>query len=95
VICTRSDYYTIPPLEELAQYQDPNGDCFVENLTIGREGYGSVFFPGETNVSNLDIDTIGESASSTCLLLEHHVIFRIPATSPKRRNEVSHPHEAL
>ncbi|XP_067943917.1 nuclear pore complex protein Nup98-Nup96-like isoform X3 [Watersipora subatra] len=58
VVCTRADYYTIPSLKELGNYLDANGDCFVENLSIGREGYGSVFFPGTTNVANLDIDSI-------------------------------------
>ena len=44
---TRSEYYTIPSLEELGRMTDADGCCKVENLTIGREGYGSVFFPGE------------------------------------------------
>ncbi|PIK59288.1 hypothetical protein BSL78_03798 [Apostichopus japonicus] len=30
----------------------------VENFTIGREGYGSVFFPGVTDISNLNLDEI-------------------------------------
>lgn len=62
VICTRSDYYyTSPSLEKSL---DANGDCYVENLSIGREGYGSVLFPGPTNVANLDIDTIGECSAA-------------------------------
>lgn len=59
IISTRADYYTIPSLEDLPEYMDANGDCMVDNLSIGREGYGSVFFPGVTNVANLDIDATG------------------------------------
>ena len=44
---SRSEYYTIPSLEELGRITDSEGSCVVENLTIGRDGYGSVFFPGE------------------------------------------------
>lgn len=55
---TRSEYYTIPSLEELCRMTDSEGICLVENLTIGREGYGSVFFPGETDLTGLNLDEI-------------------------------------
>ncbi|XP_023223546.1 nuclear pore complex protein Nup98-Nup96-like [Centruroides sculpturatus] len=58
IILRRAGYYTIPPLQELATLVDENGNCIVENFTIGREGYGSVFFPGETNVAGLNLDEI-------------------------------------
>uniref|UniRef100_A0A672Y6M6 Nuclear pore complex protein Nup98-Nup96 n=1 Tax=Sphaeramia orbicularis TaxID=375764 RepID=A0A672Y6M6_9TELE len=35
-----------------------NGDCVVENFTVGRKGYGSIFFPGEVNVTGLHLDEI-------------------------------------
>jgi len=55
---SRSEYYTIPSLEELGRITDSEGSCVVENLTIGREGYGSVFFPGETDLTGLNLDEI-------------------------------------
>lgn len=64
IVCTRLDYFTIPALDKLVDYMDGNCDCFVENFSVGREGYGSLFFPGVTNVANLDIDSIG-----TCLVI--------------------------
>ena len=60
IIMHRSGYYTMPSLDELATMVDENGDCTVENLVIGREGYGNVFFPGVTNVTGLNIDEIGQ-----------------------------------
>ena len=55
----RPGYYTIPALDELVDCVDENGDCFVENFVIGREGYGNVLFPGIINVANLNLDEIG------------------------------------
>ncbi len=37
---------------------DSEGNCNVENFTIGREGYGNIFFPGVTNVAGLNLDEI-------------------------------------
>ena len=56
----RPGYFTDPPMDELAEMVDENGDCFVENFVVGREGYGNVFFEGITNVANLNLDEIGE-----------------------------------
>jgi len=39
---------------------DSNGECLVDDFVIGRDGYGNVMFPGETNVANLNLDEIGE-----------------------------------
>ncbi|XP_074651968.1 nuclear pore complex protein Nup98-Nup96-like [Tubulanus polymorphus] len=58
IILRRPGYYTIPSLDELADAVDGNGDCFVQDFTIGREGYGSVFFPGVTNLAGLNFDEI-------------------------------------
>ncbi|CAL1545131.1 unnamed protein product, partial [Lymnaea stagnalis] len=58
VTLTRPGYYTIPSLDELINLIDENGDCFVEDLTIGRVGFGNVFFPGITNVAGLNLDDI-------------------------------------
>ncbi|KAJ8249423.1 hypothetical protein GJAV_G00234660 [Gymnothorax javanicus] len=35
-----------------------NGDCVVKNFTVGRKGYGSIFFPGAVNLANLNLDEI-------------------------------------
>ena len=61
IVLTRPGYYTVPSLEVLAELVDDGGDCNVEDLTIGREGYGSIFFPGITNVANLNIDETGKN----------------------------------
>ncbi|XP_041359202.1 nuclear pore complex protein Nup98-Nup96-like [Gigantopelta aegis] len=55
---TRTGYYTVPSLDELTEMMDENGDCLVDDFTIGRIGYGSVFFPGTTNVVDLNLDEI-------------------------------------
>lgn len=39
---------------------DENGDCFVDDFTVGREGYGNIFFHGPINVANLNLDDIGK-----------------------------------
>ncbi|XP_059161222.1 nuclear pore complex protein Nup98-Nup96-like isoform X2 [Physella acuta] len=58
-IClTRPGYYTNPTLDEMTQMIDDNGDCFVPDFSIGREGYGNVYFPGVTNVAGLNLDEI-------------------------------------
>ncbi|XP_075994030.1 nuclear pore complex protein Nup98-Nup96 isoform X2 [Genypterus blacodes] len=58
IVLSRVGYYTIPSMEELAEMVDNNGECIVENLTVGRKGYGSIFFPGEVNVTGLNLDEI-------------------------------------
>ena len=56
----RSEYYTIPPLAELNQKIDSNGDVFVDDFVVGRQGYGQVKFYGRTNVAGLNLDEIGK-----------------------------------
>uniref|UniRef100_A0A646QCP4 Nuclear pore complex protein Nup98-Nup96 n=1 Tax=Hemiscolopendra marginata TaxID=943146 RepID=A0A646QCP4_9MYRI len=58
VVLNRPGYYTIPSLDELAQLVDKNGNCIVENFTIGREGFGNIYFFGLTNVFGLNLDEI-------------------------------------
>lgn len=64
IVLTRPGYYTIPSVEELCELVDENGDCFVDGFTVGREGYGSIFFPGQINVANLNLDEIGKTKLS-------------------------------
>ena len=62
VVNTRSDYYTIPPVDELDSMATPNtcDPVMVENFTVGRHDYGIIFFPGETNVRDLNLDELGK-----------------------------------
>lgn len=55
----RLEYYTVPPVQELNQQMDSNGDMFVNDFVVGREGYGKVKFYGRTNVAGLNLDEIG------------------------------------
>ena len=59
VTMTGGDYYTEPPLSEL-ETTVVGGHCEVENFTVGREGYGKVCFLGVTDVTNLDLDSLGK-----------------------------------
>lgn len=56
---TKSEYYTVPSMKELEKLVDRSGDCFVDGFTVGRTGYGSVYWPGETNVAGLNLDELG------------------------------------
>ncbi|GFR91115.1 nuclear pore complex protein Nup98-Nup96-like [Elysia marginata] len=58
VTLTRPGYFTIPALDDMVELMDENGNCYVEDLTIGRENYGSVFFPGITNVAGMNLDDL-------------------------------------
>uniref|UniRef100_A0A0B7B1H5 Nuclear pore complex protein Nup98-Nup96 n=1 Tax=Arion vulgaris TaxID=1028688 RepID=A0A0B7B1H5_9EUPU len=58
VTMTRPGYYTIPSLDDMIDFIDENGNCVVEDLTIGRDGFGNIFFPGTTDVTGLNIDEI-------------------------------------
>ncbi|TSL04412.1 Nuclear pore complex protein Nup98-Nup96 [Bagarius yarrelli] len=58
IVLTRVGYYTIPSMEELGKMLNENGECIVENFTVGRRGYGSIFFRGEVNLTNLNLDEI-------------------------------------
>ncbi|KAM9846701.1 nuclear pore complex protein Nup98-Nup96 isoform 2-T2 [Aulostomus maculatus] len=58
IVLSRVGYYTIPSMDQLAEMVDDNGECMVENFTIGRKGYGSIFFPGEMNVMGMNLDQI-------------------------------------
>lgn len=38
IVLGRVGYYTIPSMEELGKMLNENGECIVENFTIGRRG---------------------------------------------------------
>lgn len=58
IVLSRVGYYTIPSMEDLGRMLNENGECIVENFTVGRKGYGSVFFSGEVNLTNMNLDEI-------------------------------------
>jgi len=55
-----SDYYTEPTIQELAVKEgaEPDYCCRVKDFVVGRRGYGSVKFFGETDVRCLDLESI-------------------------------------
>ncbi|CAL0316652.1 unnamed protein product [Lupinus luteus] len=55
-----SDYYTLPRIHELAAKEraEPGFCSHVKDFVIGRQGYGSIRFLGETDVRGLDIESI-------------------------------------
>lgn len=60
IFFVRSEYYTVPAMNELNQMTDSNGDVFVDDFVVGRRGYGRVKFYGRTNVAGLNLDEIGK-----------------------------------
>lgn len=58
IILQRSGYYTIPPLDKLADFMTDDGKCIVPNLTIGRNGYGNVYFGEPIDVAGLNLDEL-------------------------------------
>lgn len=58
IVLRRAGYYTIPSLDELIEYMDDEGRCRVPNFTIGRRGYGNVYFDEEIDVAGLNLDEI-------------------------------------
>ncbi|XP_035757548.1 nuclear pore complex protein Nup98-Nup96 isoform X2 [Egretta garzetta] len=58
IVLTRAGYYTIPSMEELARFTNDRNECVVTDFTIGRKGYGSIYFEGEVNLTNLNLDDI-------------------------------------
>ncbi|XP_043467804.1 nuclear pore complex protein Nup98-Nup96 [Leptopilina heterotoma] len=53
----RVGYYTIPPLDKLDDYVCGE-TCIVPNFTVGRKGYGNVYFPESFDIFGLNLDEI-------------------------------------
>ncbi|XP_029412463.1 nuclear pore complex protein Nup98-Nup96 isoform X4 [Nannospalax galili] len=58
IILTKVGYYTIPSMDDLAKITNEKGECVVSDFTIGRKGYGSIYFEGDVNLTNLNLDDI-------------------------------------
>ncbi|CAN6246544.1 unnamed protein product [Urochloa humidicola] len=58
----QADYFTEPSLEELAAKERGEPGCCgqVKDFVVGRHGYGSIKFLGETDVRGLDLESIVE-----------------------------------
>lgn len=56
IVLRRPGYYTIPSLDDILQFLDEEGRCIVPNFTIGRKGYGNVYFDGPIDVANMNLD---------------------------------------
>ncbi|KAA3475918.1 nuclear pore complex protein NUP98A-like isoform X2 [Gossypium australe] len=56
----RSDYFTEPRIQELAAKEraEPGYCCHVKDFVVGRHGYGSIKFLGETDVRRLDLESL-------------------------------------
>ncbi|CAN4114551.1 unnamed protein product [Withania somnifera] len=55
-----SDYYTEPRIQELAAKEraEPGFCRRVKDFVVGRHGYGSITFMGETDVRRLDLESL-------------------------------------
>lgn len=55
-----ADHYTEPPVQELAERErvEPGFCSHVKDFVVGRHGYGSIKFDGETDVRRLDLESI-------------------------------------
>lgn len=59
IILNRTDYYTIPSIEQCDAYYDAENDsCIVDSFTVGRVEYGSIFWKGPLNVKGINLDEI-------------------------------------
>lgn len=58
IVLQRSDYYTIPSLDKLTDFMTNDGKCIVPNFTVGRKGYGNVYFDEPIDVAGLNLDEI-------------------------------------
>lgn len=57
VMLRRAGYYTIPAVDQLDEYVSGE-TCIVPNFTIGRKGYGNVYFPDSFDIYGLNLDDI-------------------------------------
>lgn len=65
-----AEYYTEPTIQELAarEREDPGYCSRVRDFVVGRHGYGSIMFPGETDVRGLELDSITQFNSNEVMV---------------------------
>jgi len=61
-------YYTIPSLDKLGDFVCDE-TCIVPNFTVGREGYGNVYFPDSFDIYGLNLDEIGKLHKHIILII--------------------------
>ncbi|CAI0441865.1 unnamed protein product [Linum tenue] len=68
----RPDYYTEPRIQELAaKERAESGYCRrVRDFVVGRQGFGSIKFLGETDVRRLDLDAIVQFNTKEVIVYE-------------------------
>ncbi|KAG0722887.1 Nuclear pore complex protein Nup98-Nup96 [Chionoecetes opilio] len=84
----RPGYYTLPPMDMLAQmvaYEEEDKRCPVENFTVGRYGYGNVCFLGVTDVAGLDLD------SSVFIVRKQVEVYPPGTAKPPRGQQLNRP----
>ena len=59
VVLADPQYYVNLSADEIERSVDDDGNCWVEDFSIGHRIYGSAYFPGQTNIANLSLDKIG------------------------------------
>uniref|UniRef100_A0A0D9Y8X5 Peptidase S59 domain-containing protein n=1 Tax=Oryza glumipatula TaxID=40148 RepID=A0A0D9Y8X5_9ORYZ len=84
-----ADYYTVPSIVELAvgERDEPGYCSHVKGFTVGRHGYGSVKFDGETDWRKLDIGSIVEFNEREI------IVYRDVSNTPPVGQELNKPAE--
>lgn len=59
VTLRRTGYYIIPSIDKLDEYVRGH-TCIVPDFTVGRKGYGNVYFPDSFDIYGLNLDEIGK-----------------------------------
>lgn len=65
---SRVGYYTIPSMEDLTDMVDENGECIVENFTVGRKGDFRSLGGGQRFVIGLLIDSPSQATAPSSSL---------------------------
>ena len=58
IVLRRSGYYTIPSLDEISLMVNDEGRYIVSDFTIGRRGYGNVYFNEPIDLTEMNLDEI-------------------------------------
>ena len=77
VILTKPGYYTHPPLDELEQLVQQDGNCIIDDFAVGRTGYGEIIFIGKTNVTGMNLDELGKQYVRLSICLFHWLVVNL------------------
>lgn len=58
VTFTRSDYFMIPDFAKIHKFRTNNNQCVIDGLTIGRLGYGNIYFREPVDIFGINIDAV-------------------------------------